>query len=86
MRKEYEMTAEQEAKLLEACKPVPYMVIGGMEPRSPQENANDAWCALGRELGFDGMSVEPSSKGQRFFTAVPGDGTRIVRRAAGSLG
>jgi hypothetical protein len=61
MRKEFEMTAEQEAKLLEACKPVPYMVIGGMEPRSPQENANDAWCALGREMGFDGMSVELSA-------------------------
>lgn len=69
MRKEFEMTAEQEAKLLEACKPVPYMVIGGMEPRSPQENANDAWRGLGREMGFDGMSVEPSHKGQRFFTA-----------------
>ena len=73
MRKEFEMTAEQEAKLLEACKLVPYMVIGGMEPRSPQENANDAWCALGREMGFDGMSVVPSSRGQRFFTAVPID-------------
>ncbi len=71
MRKEYEMTAEQEAKLLEACRPVTYMVIGGVMPRSPQENANDAWCALGREMGFDGMTVEPSSKGQRFFTAVP---------------
>lgn len=70
MRKEFEMTADQEAKLLEACKPVPYMVIGGVAPRSPQENANDAWCALGREMGFDGLTVEPSNKGQRFFTAV----------------
>ena len=52
MRKEYEMTAEQEANLLEACRPVPYMVIGGVVPRSPQKNANDAWCALGREIGL----------------------------------
>ena len=38
---------------------------------SPQKNANRAWCALGNELGFDGMSVQPSDRGKRFFTAVP---------------
>lgn len=70
MRKEFEMTEAQFNTLMEACKPVPYMVIGGMEPRSPQENANAAWCALGRELGFDGMTVEPSNKGDKFFTAI----------------
>lgn len=59
MRKEFTMTKEQCEKLLDACKPVPYMVFGGREPRSPQENANDAWCALGREMGFDGMTVKP---------------------------
>jgi hypothetical protein len=69
MRKEYEMTQAQLDKILEASKPVPYMVFGGMEPRSPQENANDAWKALGTELGFDHMTVRPNGKGDRFFTA-----------------
>jgi len=69
MRKEYEMTQEQYGKLLDACKPVPYMVMGGVEPTSPQENANRAWAALGEEMGFDGMSVLPSTKGSHFFTA-----------------
>jgi hypothetical protein len=69
MRREYELTKEQFDRIIEACKPVPYIVVGGMEPRSPQENANDAWCALGREMGFDGMSVQPSSRGDRFFSA-----------------
>lgn len=68
-RKEFELTAEQYDKLIDACKSVTYMVIGGIEPRSPQQNANDAWRALGRELGFDGMSVQPSNKGKLFFTA-----------------
>lgn len=68
-RKEFEMTQEQLDKLLEACKPVPYMVIGGMEPRSLQERANDAWERLGKELGFKHMTVQPLSKGNRFFTA-----------------
>lgn len=70
MRKEFTMTKEQCEKLLDACKPVPYMVVGGVEPRSPQENANDAWCALGREMGFDGMTVRPvAGKGIEVFTA-----------------
>lgn len=69
MRKEYEMTQAQLDQILEACKPVPYMVFGGMEPRSPQANSNDAWAALGGEMGFDHMTVRPNGKGDRFFTA-----------------
>lgn len=69
-RKEYEMTAEQFEKLIEACRPVPMIMLQCGPPSSPQENANRAWCALGKELGFDGMSVEPSPKGKRFFTAI----------------
>lgn len=70
MRKEYEMSEKQEKTLLKACKPVMYIIVGGMLPRSPQENANDAWCVLGKEMGFDGMTVQPiSGKGNRFFTA-----------------
>lgn len=71
MRTEYEMTEADLKDLLEACKPVPYMIFGGMEPASPQENANAAWKSLGDKMGFDHMSVEPSDKGQRFFTALP---------------
>ena len=69
MRKEYEMSEEQEKEILNACKSVPYIIVGGRPPRSPQENANDAWCALGKVMGFDGMTVEPNGKGTRFFTA-----------------
>ncbi len=70
MRKEFEMTDEQLQNMLNACKPVPYMVIGGIEPRSPQENAIQAWKELGEELGFDGMTAEPvEGKGMKFFTA-----------------
>ena len=71
MRQEYEMTDEQWRRLIEACQPVPYLIFGGREPSSPQENANRAWQALGREMGFDGMTVKPSNKGQKWFTAEP---------------
>ena len=51
MRKTYTMTQEQYDTLLAAMQPVPYMIIGGVAPRSQQENANDAWKRLGDELG-----------------------------------
>lgn len=69
MRREFEMTKEEYAAIIEACRSVPYIIIGGMEPRSQQQNANDAWCALGQKSGFDGMTVEPSNRGELFFTA-----------------
>lgn len=65
MRKNFTMNAQQHAKLLEAMQPVPAMWIGG-PPRSVQQNANDAWCALGREMGFDGMSVRPIAGGSEY--------------------
>ena len=69
-RREFEMTEDEEREILEACRPVPYMVVGGMPPESPQERANRAWQALGARRGFDGMTVRPvPGKGQRFFTA-----------------
>ncbi len=68
------MTEEQFKDILDACKPVPYIIIAGMEPASPQENANDAWRRLGEVLGFKYMSVRPLHlKGPRFFTAEPKD-------------
>ena len=71
MRQTYRMTEEQQAAILEACKAVPYMIIGGVEPRSPQENANAAWRALGTELGFQWDTVQPSGSDSRDFSAEP---------------
>jgi hypothetical protein len=68
----YEMTPDDLTKIMDACKPVPYMVIGGVAPSSPQENANRAWAELGGRMGFDHMTVQPIyGKGTRFFSAVP---------------
>ena len=73
-RVEYEMSEEEMKALLEACRPTTYIVVGGIAPRSPQENANAAWAELGRKMGFDHMTVRPQgSKGQRFFTAIPSE-------------
>jgi hypothetical protein len=39
-------------------------------PQSPQEAANQAWCALGDRMGFNGMTVEPGLD-DLSFTAIP---------------
>ena len=66
------MTEAQLERLLDACKPIPYIIVGGHPPPSPQDRANHAWADLGRELGFDPWSVKPvPGKGQQFFTAEP---------------
>ena len=73
-RTEYEMDEADLAKLLANCKPTPVMMVGSYTASSPQENANAAWARLGKELGFDSMTVRPiQGKGQRFFTAVPNE-------------
>lgn len=69
--KDYEMTEEQLKNLMDACKPVPMIALQCGTPRSPQENANYAWESLGKELGFNHMTVRPNGKGDRFFSAEP---------------
>ena len=69
LRQNFEMTEADLETLLNASKPVPYLVVGGMAPRSPQQRANDAWECLGRRMGFDHMTVRPTGHGDRFFSA-----------------
>ena len=72
-RTNYEMTQEDLDRILDACKPVPYIVIGGHAPRSAQENANAAWAELGARMGFDAMTVQPDGRSNRTFTAIPSE-------------
>lgn len=70
-RREFEMSEADLKDLLDASKPVPYMVFGGVPPRSSRENAHDAWRHLGERMGFEWETVKPSRADQRFFTAIP---------------
>jgi len=70
-RKEFEITERQLNILIDASNPVPMIMLQCGKPKSAQENANNAWKSLGRELGFDSMTVQRiNGKGERFFTAV----------------
>lgn len=82
MKREFEMSEDDLKFLLDASKPVPAMYLSGGRPMfgTPQENANRAWEALGKRMGFDPFSVEPvPGKGRRFFRAEP----RAVRAGEG---
>lgn len=72
-RVEYEMTKEDLNEILEAIKPIPMIMLQIGSPPSQQERANSAWDRLGKKMGFDYMTVQPSNKGNRFFTAVPSE-------------
>lgn len=63
------MTQKQLDTLLDAMKPVPLIAINCGLGNDRQRNANIAWERLGKEMGFDHMTVRPNGKGDRFFTA-----------------
>jgi len=72
-RTQYEMTEQDLAELLESMKPVPMIMLQCGTPSSQQENANRAWARLGEKMGFDSMTVQPTGRGDRFFSAIPSE-------------
>lgn len=71
MRQNYEMTESDLATLLAAMKPVQAIALNCGPMQSVQENANAAWARLGKKMGFDPMTVQPTGRGDRFFSAEP---------------
>lgn len=73
-RTNYTMTEEDYKAIIEACQPVPMIMLHIGEPRSQQENANDAWKALGEKMGFEWDTVQPGNS-KFCFTAIPSEPT-----------
>ena len=74
MRQTFTMTQADFDEIMESitrAANTPLIMLQCGMPKSPQEAANDAWCALGKKMGFDGMSVQPSGTGHLNFTAEP---------------
>jgi hypothetical protein len=68
----YRMTDAERKALLDASKPVPYMVIGGVPPSSPYDNAMRVWREIANRVGCEVDSIEPASTGDDHdFKAVP---------------
>ena len=70
--KTYRMTDDELNMLMNASKPVPYLVFGGIEPRSPRDNAMDVWRTVAARVGCDVDSIEPAETGDNHeFNARP---------------
>ena len=70
MIKEFKMTQIELDIILQASKPVPFIMLQCGLPKSPQKNVNNAWQDLAKEKGFIWDTVKPiSGKSQLFFTA-----------------
>ena len=68
----YKLTDEELAELMEASKPVPYMVFGGIEPRSPRDNVMDVWRKVAARVNCEVDSIENAGTGDNHdFTAKP---------------
>lgn len=92
-RREYEMSQADLDEIIRSIREAvsaPLIALHTGMPPSPQMAANEAWKRLGAKMGFDGMSVLPSDKGRRVFTAMPvelakrqapGNGWDVVREA-----
>ena len=71
-RTNYEMSQEDYDRIIEACRPVPMIMLNIGNPRSQQENANDAWAELGKRMGFEWDTVQPGNSKLQ-FTAIPSE-------------
>ncbi len=68
----YTMTEEQHVKIMEACKPVPMIMLQCGDPPSAQDTANRAWKVLADELGFKWDTVRSvSGESDYTFDASP---------------
>lgn len=74
-RKEYQLQQAEMDKILSINKeggdPVIYLSGGVPMGRSLQEKINDYWETLGEKYGFKSTTVQPSDKGELYFTAEP---------------
>lgn len=67
----FKMTQDDFNTIMDACKPAAAIALQCGMPRSPQENANAAWQALGDKMGFDHMTVQPAGPNMLYFQAEP---------------
>lgn len=64
MKTKYTMTDGELAELREACKPVHYMVFGGIPPESPYDKAVRVWGKIAERVQCDVNSIEGAGPGR----------------------
>lgn len=70
-RRDYRLTHADHTRLIEASKPVMYLVANGSEPTSPRDAAMRIWREIADREGVDVDSIRQGSDGNGHYTAIP---------------
>jgi len=65
---EFTLTEDEMQSVLDASKPVPYLVIGGIPPRSQQEQANSAWQKIAEAHSVKWDTIRPINEATRLMS------------------
>lgn len=60
----FTLTEDQHDRLLSAGKPVPYIIIGNMEPESPYEKSMRIWREIAKEHNVLVKSIRPEGSSE----------------------
>ena len=71
MKKQYRFPDAAWEKMRNINRTVMYLSGGIPMGRSPQDQANDIWREVAKELGFVWDSVEPAGGDEKDFLATP---------------
>ena len=72
--KVYELTEEEFKELMNAAKPVPYMIVGGRAPSSPYEMSKAIWYRVAQRVNCDVETIEGVDRNKPLiFRAEPLD-------------
>ena len=72
MKQEFEMTEDELQAIYDISRnQMPVIHVGVWMGLDSQERANKLWQIMADNYGFVWDSVEPSSRGKRFFLATP---------------
>lgn len=77
-RRDFEMSPEDLRRIMDRiakARSAPLIMLQCGPRPSLQQIANEAWSDLGKQMGFDPMTVRPNGKGDRFFSAIPAKAT-----------
>jgi hypothetical protein len=67
---DYRMTDEELEELKKASRPVPYLIMGGMPPPSPRENAMRVWRKIAQRVGCVVDTIAPRGGDPHDFSAT----------------
>lgn len=65
--KRYQLTDQEFEELMDASKPVPYLVFGGVPPDSPREKAERIWRRIAQRVGCKWESIKAGDSEKEFI-------------------